>query len=218
MNDDGTIGWSDTKAEVTLKDLSALDGYSVTGNEEEGFLFTLDLDGIKVGNYKITETNSNIEGYKLKGDPETDGNDELTEDGTARIDLIGEYEKETITPTTKPDTVTPTTKPVTVTPTIKPGTVSPTTKPGSGVPTKKAETVRSADNRSGSSTSTGGRSGGGTDTNGSSKSTGTTARTTNVNAVNTGDETNALPFMLEAMSSILIILGIAMASKKRSHR
>jgi hypothetical protein len=236
VNDDGTISWSETKKEVTLKDLSALDGYSVTGNEKDGFLFTLDLDDVKVGNYKITETNSSIEGYKLKGNPETDGSDKLAEDGTAQIDLIGEYEKETITPTTKPDTVTPTTKPDTVTPTTKPdtvtpttkpdtvtpttkpGTVSPTTKPASGVPTKKAETAPSAVDRNGSSTSTGGRSSGGTDTNGSSKSTGTTTRTTNVNTVNTGDETNALPFMLEAMSSILIILGIAMTSRKRSHR
>ena len=209
VNDDGTIGWSDTETEVTLKDLSALDGYTVTGSEEEGYLFTLELDDVKVGNYKITETNSSIKGYKLKGVPETDGNDELTEDGTAHIALSGEYEKETITPTTKPDTVTPT---------VKPGKITPTTKPVSVVPTKKAGTISTAPGRTGTSTSTIARSGGGTGTNVSSKSTGTTARSTNVTAAKTADETNAVPFMLEAISSIIIILGVAMASKKRSHR
>ena len=209
VNDDGTIGWSDTETEVTLKDLSALDGYTVTGSEEEGYLFTLELDDVKVGNYKITETNSSIKGYKLKGVPETDGNDELTEDGTAHIALSGEYEKETITPTTKPDTVTPT---------VKPGKITPTTKPVSVAPTKKAGTISTAPGRTGASTSTIARSGGGTGTNVSSKSTGTTARSTNVTAAKTADETNAVPFMLEAISSIIIILGVAMASKKRSHR
>ena len=209
MKDDGTIGWSDTETEVTLKDLSALDGYTVTGSEEEGYLFTLELDDVKVGNYKITETNSSIKGYKLKGTPETDGNDELTEDGTAHIALSGEYEKETITPTTKPDTVTPT---------VKPGKITPTTKPVSVAPTKKAGTISTAPGRTGASTSTIARSGGGTGTNVSSKSTGTTARSTNVTAAKTADETNAVPFMLEAISSIIIILGVAMASKKRSHR
>ena len=35
VNDDGTIGWSKTETDITLGTLSKLDGYSVTGNEEE---------------------------------------------------------------------------------------------------------------------------------------------------------------------------------------
>ena len=93
---DGTTTKDVAKAEQTLKDLSKADGYEVTGNAENGFLFTVTFEGVPAGNYVVTEKNAAIDGYTIKSASEM-GSKTLQGGGEAKIDLVDEYTKEEIT-------------------------------------------------------------------------------------------------------------------------
>ena len=91
--EDGTASWTETEKELTLGQLSRLKGYTVDGNAENGFLFTVVLDEVEIGTYTVTEKNSAIEGFELKNTSVTTGEQELVKDGEAQIDLKDDYEK-----------------------------------------------------------------------------------------------------------------------------
>ena len=61
-----TISWKDASVELSLGVLSKIEGYEVTGSAQNGFLFTVVLDDVEAGTYKITEKNSAIEGFVAK--------------------------------------------------------------------------------------------------------------------------------------------------------
>ncbi|MDR9824663.1 hypothetical protein RCJ22_03470, partial [Vibrio sp. FNV 38] len=58
--EDGTTSWVTAETELTFGKLSKLEGYKVTGDAENGFLFTVELTDIAIGKYTITEKNSAI--------------------------------------------------------------------------------------------------------------------------------------------------------------
>ena len=61
--------WTETETELTLKSSARLEGYTVTGNAENGFLFEVVLEDVEAGKYTITEKNSAIEGFETKTSP-----------------------------------------------------------------------------------------------------------------------------------------------------
>ena len=75
---DGTTSWTETETELTLQELSKVEGYKVTGNAENGFLFEVVLDEVEAGQYTITEKNSAIDGFETKNTSVTSGSDELS--------------------------------------------------------------------------------------------------------------------------------------------
>ena len=93
VGEDGTISWTDTEKNLTLGELSRLDGYSVTGSAENGFLFTVVLEDVERGRYIITEENSDIEGFETKTTSINTGSGELAALGELQIDLRDDYEE-----------------------------------------------------------------------------------------------------------------------------
>ena len=93
VGEDGTISWTDTEKNLTLGELSRLDGYSVTGSAENGFLFTVVLEDVEQGRYIITEENSDIEGFETKTTSINTGSGELAALGELQIDLRDDYEE-----------------------------------------------------------------------------------------------------------------------------
>ncbi|MBQ7425322.1 MAG: hypothetical protein IJV21_03570, partial [Lachnospiraceae bacterium] len=66
VDEDGNISWSEEETEVTLANLSNVDTYEATENEEAGtFEFTVEFV-VEAGDYTITEKNSAIEGFEEK--------------------------------------------------------------------------------------------------------------------------------------------------------
>ena len=63
VSESGAISWVDTETALLLGTLAKLDGYTVTGNAENGFLFKVVLDKVEAGKYTITEANSAIPGF-----------------------------------------------------------------------------------------------------------------------------------------------------------
>ena len=90
---DGTTSWTETETELTLKELSKVEGYKVTGNAENSFLFEVVLDEVEAGKYTIIEKNSAIEGFEAKTTSVTSGSEELEALGEIRIDLKDDYEE-----------------------------------------------------------------------------------------------------------------------------
>ena len=87
VGEDGAISWTDTEKNLTLGELSRLDGYSVTGSAENGFLFTVVLEDVERGRYIITEENSDIEGFETKTTSINTGSGELAALGGVQISL-----------------------------------------------------------------------------------------------------------------------------------
>ena len=83
-----------------------MEGYKVTGNAENGFLFEVVLDEVEAGQYTITEKNSAIDGFETKTTSVTSGSDELSAGGEIQIDLKDDYEEITTGKLTFTKTVT----------------------------------------------------------------------------------------------------------------
>ena len=93
VREEGEVSWAEDEAELTLGALSKVSGYSIAGNAENGFLFTVVLDNVDIGTYTITETNSAIEGFIAKDTSVTTGSEELAAGGEKQIDLRDDYEE-----------------------------------------------------------------------------------------------------------------------------
>ena len=66
VSEAGAISWVDTETELLLGGLAKLDGYTVTGDVDEGFLFKVVLEDLEIGTYTITEKNSSIDGFETQ--------------------------------------------------------------------------------------------------------------------------------------------------------
>ena len=95
LDKDGNI--SETEVKLTLKD-----GGFVKG--EDG-TYTKTFENVAPGKYTVTETNSDVEGYKLVKDKSvTEGNATVEPGKTTTIDLKDVYEKAEVTPGENPTT------------------------------------------------------------------------------------------------------------------
>ena len=95
LDKDGNI--SETEVKLTLKD-----GGFVKG--EDG-TYTKTFENVAPGKYTVTETNSDVEGYKLVKDKSvTEGNATVETGKTTTIDLKDVYEKAEVTPGENPTT------------------------------------------------------------------------------------------------------------------
>ena len=65
-SDEGVTSWVDAETELSLGTLGKLEGYTVTGDVDEGFLFKVVLEDLEVGTYTIIEKNSAVEGFETK--------------------------------------------------------------------------------------------------------------------------------------------------------
>ena len=106
VSEAGETSWVDAETELSLGVLSKVEGYTVTGSAENGFLFEVVLDEVEAGKYTITEKNSAIEGFETKTTSVTSGSKELAAMGEIRIDLKDDYEEITTGRLTFAKTVT----------------------------------------------------------------------------------------------------------------
>ena len=106
VSEAGETSWVEAETELSLGVLSKLEGYTVTGNAENGFLFEVVLDEVEAGQYTITEKNSAIDGFETKNTSVTSGSDELSAGGEIQIDLKDDYEEITTGKLTFTKTVT----------------------------------------------------------------------------------------------------------------
>ena len=87
--------WVEDETELGLKDLEKLEGYEVTGDAENGFLFKVVLEDVEPGSYTITEKNTAIEGFVAQETSVTAGSKELAAGAEATIELSDIYEEAT---------------------------------------------------------------------------------------------------------------------------
>ena len=102
----GETSWVDAETELLLGTLAKLEGYTVTGSAENGFLFEVVLDKVEAGQYTITEANSAIPGFEKVSTTVESGSETLAAGGAIRIDLEDDYEKITTGKLTFAKTVT----------------------------------------------------------------------------------------------------------------
>ncbi|HAV27544.1 MAG TPA: hypothetical protein DCX23_04390, partial [Lachnospiraceae bacterium] len=93
VSNSGEESWVDAETELSLGTLAKLDGYTVTGNVDDGYLFKVVLEDIEAGTYTITEKNSAVVGFETKSTSVTTGTKDLSATGTEQINLSDEYEE-----------------------------------------------------------------------------------------------------------------------------
>ena len=93
VSEAGAISWVDTETELLLGRLAKLDGYTVTGDVDEGFLFKVVLEDLEIGTYTITEKNSSIDGFETQTTSVHSGSKELEAAQEIQINLNDIYEE-----------------------------------------------------------------------------------------------------------------------------